>query len=196
MRLRYIWRYGSAFSVTVAWIDPAGVIASYNDITVGTDSFIDQQNPKLKTPLRPGVWTVRILYKLNVCAEVQFLVLPFSVKNGVPLTAEQVGGLHNGPEGMYSHTNYSQLSQAVGVKDSKELYNNSVINGKKFGAELEKWIDSLTMEFWSVQDACTTEALLQGCPPLEICKDTKWSSLSPDPKTELSAVSNYTQKAL
>lgn len=187
VRLRYVWRYGDAFSVTIAWIDPAGIIAAYQDVTIGTESFVDFHNPKLNTPLRPGVWMVKILYKLTICAEVQFLVLPYSMQNGAILTAEQSHSLHNGPALLYSHTDYRDLTNMLGIKNQSELLETAVINGRKSGAELEQWIDLLTMEFWSAQDMCTTKPLPVGCPPMDSCKFTKWSSLSPDPKTEFSA---------
>ena len=187
VRLRYMWRYGTAFNIAVAWIDPAGGIASYQDVTIGVETFTDSHNPNLNTPLRPGIWTVKVLYQLTVCAEVQFLVLPYSVQNGSPLTSQQAHKLHNGPSALYSHTDFSEFTEKLGIKNYKELGETAVINGRKTGVELDSWIDALTVEFWSIQDMCTTQHLPKDCPTVDMCKHTKWSSLSPDPKNEFSS---------
>ncbi|XP_052788050.1 xylosyltransferase oxt-like isoform X2 [Mya arenaria] len=187
VRLRHVWRYGSDFIIGVAWVDPTGEVASYQDVTVGKESLIDAQNPKLKSPLRPGVWKVKILYRLKVCAEVQFLILPFSIYKGKPLTRELVSQLHNGPpEGKYGLNNYSDISETLGLNSSKAIQRLSVINGQRVGNDLEAWIDQLTMEFWSVQDACATVSVDNICAPMEKCKDMAWSSFSPDPKSDIS----------
>lgn len=186
--LRHVWGYGAETTLTVAWIDPAGVVALYKDITVTKESLIDVHKPKLKTPLRPGVWTVKVLYRLKICAEIQFVVLPYSMQTNVPVTLDQVVSLHNGPTGLYSIQNFSDFTDKLNVKNPKKLYEESVINGRKVGQELEKWIDELLGFSWSVQDTCTATDLGQSCPPLALCANTRWSSLSPDPKSEISQI--------
>lgn len=186
--LRHVWGYGAEATFSVAWIDPAGIVAAYKDVTVTKESFIDAHKPKLKTPLRPGVWTVKVLYKLKVCAETQFVVLPYSTQRNVPINLEQALALHNGPPGLYSHTNYSDFTEKLGVINPEKLYQESVINGKRVGLELEVWIDKLSEFSWSVQDTCTTTDLGQRCPPLDLCINTRWSSMSPDLKSEISQI--------
>ncbi|XP_045214811.2 xylosyltransferase 2-like [Mercenaria mercenaria] len=186
--LRHVWGYGTETTLSVAWIDPVGIVAVYQDITVTKETRIDAHKPKLKAPLRPGVWTVKLLYRLKVCAEVQFVVLPYSTQNNVPLTRDQAISLHNGPQGLYSHTNYSDFTEKLGIKDSAKLYQESVINGRKVGPDLEAWIDKLSAFSWSVQDTCSVFDLGQSCPPIDLCVNTRWSSLSPDPKSEISQI--------
>lgn len=191
VRLRHVWRFGEDFRIHVAWIDPIGVLASYQEMTVGKESLIDAQNPRIKTPLRPGVWTIKIVYKLKVCAEVQFLVLPYSIYKGRPMTANVTAQLHSGPvNGKYSvdDINTDGISQeilGVNASASAALREQSVLDSARVADHLAEWTDHLTTEFWSVQDACSS-VRVDTCGAVDICTETSWSSLSPDPKSELS----------
>ena len=188
LALRHVWGYGTEATFSVAWIDPAGTVAAYQDITVTKETHIDAHKPKLKTPLRPGVWTVKLLYKLKICAEIQFVILPLSTHNNVPLTLDEAISLHNGPLGLYSVTDFTLFTEKLGIKDPKKLLQESVINGRKVGPDLDAWIDELSAFSWSVQDTCTVVELGENCPPLDLCSSTRWSSMSPDPKSEISQI--------
>ncbi|KAL4240387.1 Xylosyltransferase 1 [Mactra antiquata] len=186
--LRHVWGYGLEASLSVAWIDPAGIVAAYLDLTVAKDARIDFQKPKLKHPLRPGVWTVKLLYKLKVCVEIQFVVLPYTnTLDGKELGLNEVITTHNGPDGLYSSMNFSDFTGKLGLDIQKELYRNSVINGRKVGKDLEEWVDELSSFSWSIQDTCSSRNLPYSCLPLNICSNTRWSSLSPDLKCDLSS---------
>lgn len=54
------------------------------------------------------------------------------------------------------------------------------------GKALEGWVDSLVGAFWVTGGMCSTQTSL--CPSVQLCAKTSWSSLSPDPKSELGAV--------
>ncbi|KAH3872501.1 hypothetical protein DPMN_035717, partial [Dreissena polymorpha] len=155
VRLRLVWRYGGVFNMAVAWIDPSGVVASYENVTVGKESLIDVHNPNLKRPLRPGVWTVNLIYSEKICAELKFLVVPYSRYKGQEITTVLASQLHNGPSGSYSPRNASNPVYKYHIDNAIELHEKSVINGRKMGEDLRMWIDELTAQFWSVEDACT-----------------------------------------
>lgn len=186
VRLRMVWRYGGSFNIAVAWIDPAGIVASYENVTVGKESLIDVHNPILKTPLRPGVWTVNLIYSDKICAELKFLVVPYSKYKGQEITTSLALQLHNGPSGSYSSKNASNPVYKYHIDNATELHEKSVINGRKMGEDLKTWINELTAQFWSVEDACTLVNVEPTCSRLEMCHETKWSSFSPDPKTQIS----------
>ncbi|XP_052266790.1 xylosyltransferase oxt-like isoform X2 [Dreissena polymorpha] len=186
VRLRLVWRYGGVFNMAVAWIDPSGVVASYENVTVGKESLIDVHNPNLKRPLRPGVWTVNLIYSEKICAELKFLVVPYSRYKGQEITTVLASQLHNGPSGSYSPRNASNPVYKYHIDNAIELHEKSVINGRKMGEDLRMWIDELTAQFWSVEDACTVVNVEPVCSQLELCHETTWSSLSPDPKTQIS----------
>lgn len=56
-------------------------------------------------------------------------------------------------------------------------------NAALLGSKLESWVDSLASNIWSAVDICTTGP--SSCPVMQSCSQTAWSSLSPDPKSEL-----------
>ena len=47
-------------------------------------------------------------------------------------------------------------------------------------------IDKLTAHFWKADGLCSVEDLGQECSFIDICSKTKWSSMSPDPKSDIS----------
>lgn len=54
------------------------------------------------------------------------------------------------------------------------------------GRALDEWADSAISTFWAVADVCVGSS--SSCSSLETCSKTSWSSLSPDPKSELGPV--------
>ena len=186
--LRHVWGYGPQGVVTFAWIDPAGDVLVFQDVPLGKESLIEIHKPKIKTPLRPGVWTVKVLYQLRLAVSVEFLVLPFATVNGVPVSEEDVKRLHNGPLGPYTQANLNEFQGKLKVSNPEELQAIAVMNGKKIGKDLLSWIDKLTASFWSAVDTCSLEDLGSKCNLMNLCSETSWSSLSPDPKSEIKDV--------
>ena len=82
--LRHQWgSSGKEITVSVAWVDPANIIAASYDIKIPMNVHIGSQKPNLNKPFRPGVWAVKMMYNMVLVAEVQFLI--------TPLTFMQVG---------------------------------------------------------------------------------------------------------
>ena len=46
-------------------------------------------------------------------------------------------------------------------------------------------IDSLTAQFWKAEDVCALEDPGSQCPYITRCSKTNWSSMSPDPKSDI-----------
>ena len=184
--LRHVWGPGPAMSIGVVWVDPAGTLASYSDISVTKDATIDVHNPKLKTPLRPGEWTVKIMFRSKVGAELKFTILPYSVYEGEKLTFDEVKKYHNGPEGQYFVGDISVFAAKFSVQNAPELLETANKNGRKTDSALEDWIDILSEKIWTIEDTCSVNHFSDTCPPVERCRRTKWSSMSPDPKSEIS----------
>lgn len=188
VNIMHTWGHGTEGVVTFTWIDPAGDVAAFQDVTLGKESLIEVHKPRIKTPLRPGVWTVKVLHHLGIAVEVKFLVIPFATINGVPISEEQVKKFHNGPSGPYTQTDLNEFQGKLKVTNPEELQYKAVINGKKFGRDLLTWIDELTAEFWTAHDMCSLEDLESNCPQVNLCAETTWSSMSPDPKSEIRGV--------
>ncbi|XP_073540175.1 xylosyltransferase 2 isoform X1 [Phyllobates terribilis] len=181
------WTHGVNVTVTVVWIDPTYIIAASYDISVDSETDFTQYKPPLTRPLRPGVWHVRLLHLWELLAEVKFLVIPLTHRNKEPL---QKGDrwLHAGPShGQYMEQDFQPLSGILGLPSRVEIELEAVKKSDLMGQDLEKWTDNSLSDFWSVGGICTKTASTL-CPSLPVCSDTHWSSLSPDPKSELGPV--------
>lgn len=186
LALRHVWGPGPiAFVISVSWIDPANVIAASYDVNVPKATFIGSHKPQLKTPLRPGVWQVKLMYKYEVVAETSFLVVPLTIYRGRLISSSEAFLSHNGPDGLYAGKDFAEFKDVLQVNSSEEALKVAKSNGRKFGKALDDWVDKLTTEFWGYQTLCAMEDITKICPEVDLCKDTTWSSRSPDPKSEI-----------
>ncbi|KAK2097611.1 Xylosyltransferase 1 [Saguinus oedipus] len=79
------WGKGPNVTVTVIWVDPINVIAATYDILIESTAEFTHYKPPLNLPLRPGVWTVKILHHWVPVAETKFLVAPLTFSNRQPI---------------------------------------------------------------------------------------------------------------
>lgn len=86
------WARGPNLTATIVWVDPALVVAASYDISVDVDAEYTQYKPPLQRPLRPGIWTVKVLKQWERMAEVRFLVTPLTFKDKKPL---RKGGINS-----------------------------------------------------------------------------------------------------
>lgn len=182
--LRHEWKEGSTCEARIAFIDPSNVVAASFDVTVKDNDYVLTLKPEFKSPLRPGVWTVKLLEKWTIRAEITFLVSPLSYLNDREVGQEDVEVLHNGPKGgLYKDRDYSDLN---GVLKIDQMQKQDMQDAhKKTGKNLQEWTDNLVSNFWVVEDTCITNADDLSCPGLTLCSETTWSSRTPDPKSEL-----------
>ncbi|XP_047215598.1 xylosyltransferase 2-like isoform X2 [Girardinichthys multiradiatus] len=181
------WAPGANLTATIVWIDPAQVVAASYDIAVEMDAEYTQYKPPLQHPLRPGTWTVRVLKQWKRVAEVRFLVMPLTFNNKEPLRREEDSWLHSGPPGnLYLDQSFQQLSSVLKLPPQEPAMQVAQRNAQLVGQHLEAWVDSLVGTFWVIGDLCSTKT--SSCPAVGLCSKTTWSSLSPDPKSELGPV--------
>lgn len=79
------WSKGPNVTVTVVWIDPTNVIAATYDILIDTSAEFTHYRPPLNQPLRPGVWSIRILHHWSPVAEMHFLIAPLAYNKHQPI---------------------------------------------------------------------------------------------------------------
>ena len=115
---------------TISWSDPAGDVASYQDVRIGKESLVDVHKPRIKTLLRSGVRTVKVLHILRIVVEVKIFVLPFATIKGASISEEQVLQFHNGPSIPYTQANQNDFQEKLKVSNPEELQSKSVINCK------------------------------------------------------------------
>ncbi|XP_062295183.1 xylosyltransferase 2 isoform X2 [Scomber scombrus] len=180
------WARGPNLTATIVWIDPALVVAASYDITVDLDAEYTQYKPPLQRPLRPGSWTVRVLKQWERVAEVHFLVMPLTFKDKEPLRIED-SWLHAGPPGnLYLEQSFQQMSTVLKLPPQEPAMQAAQRNAQLVGQALDEWVDSGVAAFWVIGNLCTTQT--SSCPALAACSKTSWSSLSPDPKSEMGPV--------
>ncbi|XP_076844795.1 xylosyltransferase 2 isoform X2 [Brachyhypopomus gauderio] len=181
------WARGPNLTATVVWIDPARVVAASYDISVDVEAEFTQYKPPLQRPLRPGVWTVRVLRLWEQVAETRFLVMPLAFKGRQPLRKDDHGWLHAGPPGnQYLDQGFQQLAQVLKLPPMERHLEEAQKKASLVGKDLETWLDSLVGAFWVTGDVCSTQT--SQCPTIATCAQSSWSSLSPDPKSELGPV--------
>ncbi|KTF98420.1 hypothetical protein cypCar_00015504 [Cyprinus carpio] len=181
------WARGPNLTATIVWIDPAHIVAASYDISIDVEAEFTQYKPPLQRPLRPGVWTVRVLRLWERIAETRFLVMPLAFKGREPLRTEDHGWVHAGPPGnVYLEQSFQQLAQVLKLPPSEAALQEAQKKTSLVGKPLEAWVDSSVGAFWVTGDICSEQT--SSCPTIGLCTKTSWSSLSPDPKSELGPV--------
>uniref|UniRef100_A0A8C9NZW8 Xylosyltransferase 1 n=1 Tax=Spermophilus dauricus TaxID=99837 RepID=A0A8C9NZW8_SPEDA len=110
------WGKGPNVTVTVIWVDPVNVIAATYDILIESTAEFTHYKPPLNLPLRPGVWTVKILHHWVPVAETKFLVAPLTFSNRQPIKPEEALKLHNGPpRSAYMEQSFQSLNPVLSL---------------------------------------------------------------------------------
>ncbi|XP_068193653.1 xylosyltransferase 1-like [Antennarius striatus] len=179
------WSRGASnLTATVVWIDPTNVIAATYDILVDASAEVTHYRPPLTPPLRPGVWTLRVLHHWNPLGQTSFVVAPLEFHRQQPLTADDARRLHGGPlRNSYMEQSFHGLNPVLRLPVSLGAVEEAEANAGLTGAPLRRWMDRLLGGHWSAADVCSTGP--SACPVMQRCHLTVWSSSSPDPKTEL-----------
>ncbi|KFO20671.1 Xylosyltransferase 1 [Fukomys damarensis] len=181
------WGKGPNVTVTVIWVDPVNVIAATYDILIESTAEFTHYKPPLNLPLRPGVWTVKILHHWVPVAETKFLIAPLTFLNRQPTRPEEALRLHNGPlRSAYMEQSFQSLNPVLSLPIVPAQVEQARRNAASTGTALENWLDSLVGRMWTAMDICATGPT--ACPVMQACSQTAWSSFSPDPKSELGAV--------
>ncbi|KAI1883883.1 hypothetical protein AGOR_G00220670 [Albula goreensis] len=178
------WSKGENVTVTVVWIDPTNVIAATYDILIDGNAEFTHYRPPLNLPLRPGLWTVRTMHQWSHVAETRFLILPHAYNKGQPLSVEDAVRLHSGPaKNSYMEQSFHGLNPILKIPVHLGQVEAAERHARLTGVELEAWVDELVGEMWAGAGVCAVGP--SHCPHLPPCAQTPWSSLSPDPKSQL-----------
>ncbi|KAF6203252.1 hypothetical protein GE061_003670 [Apolygus lucorum] len=171
------------FNITLLWIDPMANVVAVSDIIMEDGTSIGFIKPGLKTPILPGIWTVKLVWNSTEFAHTLFLILPLEQVSASPLSSHQAQYVHGGPGERYAKLN-SEWTKVVGMGENRTmLERRAYSNSRRVAKDLVIWIDTLTSKFYKVLDWCGASAnSFCGMKP---CVSSYWSSLSPDPKSEL-----------
>ena len=163
----------------VVWVNPSGNTAVQEKIKLEPSWTVSFHKPKIERPLMPGIWKVRLVdtSTKTPVMEATFLVTPLVYDNKTPLWDPVA-------------VNGKRVSAAQPGMDVHK-YIEWKANVHKTGEALESWVDSLVGHFWSLDfpsSICMSTANPQDCGEIPACENTEWSTLSPDPKSELGPV--------
>lgn len=150
---------------------------------------ISFHKPTFSKPLRPGTWTVKIVYNDDVVlGSTQFLVIPQAYTLGKEVSLGNVISLNNGPPaGLYSSDLVIEFDR--GANNTQQLIKDFNQYSSTIGTNLEAWIDKHVLHHWDFEDSCTLpERRFKKCGGIQACRETNWSSRSPDPKSEIGLV--------
>ncbi|XP_055935993.1 xylosyltransferase oxt-like isoform X2 [Argiope bruennichi] len=186
------WGTGAQFSATFVWVDPTNSVAGSYEVKIEAGNQVLYHKPTFRQPLRPGTWSLKLLYEWELVAETFFLVIPLSVYNGHEVSSEQVKFLHNGPGQPYVDHDFSNVEALLGYTNKSVQARQALSNSRRYGRDLKEWTDTLVSNFWSIQDTCFVNQPLHPsggtlCLDLELdpCHLTSWSSQADDPKSTI-----------
>lgn len=168
------WVLGIAVEVKTEWHDPTGEMAFSHRSKVEAHWVVSFTKAHLAKPLRPGVWLVKVLVANQVTMETSFLVVPLSHKDK---------NLMDKPESINAARMTSTHHNMV-TDEAFDHWRNGVVLS---GSPLMQWIDELLLKFWTLKSLCGPT----NCRAIPRCNlSSNWSTLSPDPKSELNDVNN------
>ncbi|KAM7447918.1 Xylosyltransferase 2 [Porites harrisoni] len=186
------WVHGKEFDVKIMWVDPINVVTGIYEMRVVENWVVSFHKPTFKKPMRPGKWTIKMIFSHKgedmVIGQTSFLVTPMSVSKGEPIRSQDAIAANSGPPGGIYNTNDFLIEFDREANNTEALAKKAAENSRKFGQELDDWIDSEVEYFWTVEASCVISGNLEGCSHILPCKSTTWSSRSPDPKSEIGKV--------
>lgn len=182
-----------SYNLTLLWLDPLGRLQDFNELHVEESQIdvINHSKTLLKQPLTPGVWTAKLIGRTSIYAQLKFLVSPLAYDQGEPLTTAAAARAVNGGITMSMSPDFE-----LPVEWQQHLHNDddvfalrqeALAYAEYTGAQLHKRIDELVGRFFQLRETCIVDehAVL---PELPLCRDTNWSSLAPDPKSDIEAL--------
>uniref|UniRef100_A0AAG5D7T0 protein xylosyltransferase n=1 Tax=Anopheles atroparvus TaxID=41427 RepID=A0AAG5D7T0_ANOAO len=189
------------YSLTVEWIDPRGAVASTNHLTVEDNptgpahSFNHfQKGNKLKQPLLAGAWSARLHHEKVLLGVVRFLVVS-STYRGKDLGAEQhthrqVLPLSNARRATSRIGNKDRNARQAPLGHSGDHDRSDHRHQDSDDQNLDQELDKLIPEFFKLRETCLvnvggTSARKGHDARFVDCSSTSWSSLAPDPKSDL-----------
>lgn len=181
------------YNVTILWINPTGQLVDV------TESNIDDSSTEIVThyakldykhTMTPGEWSVKIIYKENIIGVCKFLVTPLEIITKEKITEEKSKEVNLGTISNQTILETPWQKYLLSQSEKNYLLKNSILNSKLINEELQDWIDTLVKKYYQVKDTCLIQSEKVLTNFYKNCKDTNWSSFSPDPKSDISLLLN------
>ncbi|XP_017108947.2 xylosyltransferase oxt [Drosophila bipectinata] len=181
-----------SYNLTLLWIDPLGRLQDFNELHIedSASDVINHSKTLLKPPLTPGIWTAKLIGRSSIYAQLKFLISPLAYWKGYPVETSSEAEQLNGGLAVALPDDFElpvEWQQHLHSDDEQfTLREESTAKGKLVGRELHSWIDGLVAKFFQLRESCAVEADTEMSLPL--CSDVAWSSLAPDPKSDVDAL--------
>ncbi|XP_067645033.1 xylosyltransferase oxt [Eurosta solidaginis] len=188
-----------SYNLTLLWIDPLGRLQDYNELHI-EDSQTDAINYSkalLKHPIMPGIWTAKLIGRSAIYAQTKFLVTPLTLAGGKPIKPERAKIVNGGDGADTSLPNDFVMPiewrQHLPMSLDAQRLKKELSKAQRSGVELQLWVDDLVAKFFFVRESCAVEengvhVKFAAQSPLHLCGETPWSSLAPDPKSDVYAL--------
>lgn len=177
-------------NVTILWIDPLGVLADVNYMQIEDSTLMGHVRPQLNERLLIGTWHVILVSNGELMAQLKFLVTPLAYWKNQKITADKAREIHNGSSGPYHiakdivHKWRNFLKPLIYSEERQRVKNVE----ERIGFELNQWIDILIAEYYEIKKICYLNGRFKLKPILQKCSATRWSSLSPDTKSDVHTI--------
>ncbi|XP_029185216.2 LOW QUALITY PROTEIN: xylosyltransferase 1-like [Acropora millepora] len=189
------WVHGKEFDVKIMWVDPINVVTGVYEMKVIDNWVVSFHKPTFKKPMRPGKWTVKMVYTRKgedmVIGQISFLVIPMTFSKGKAISSQDAMAANSGPPGGIYNSNDFIIEFDREANNTEALAKKAAENSRKSGSDLDDWVDSEVDYFWTVESLCSPNGQIPGCTDIPLCESTIWSSRSPDPKSELGRVNAH-----
>lgn len=170
------------YNLTVLWINPTGKISDISDLHIEDTNAMTIHFGKtnMKQPLLPGQWVAKIIHRKSILAQCTFVVVPLSRTTDAAANVDQI-----------ENDFYAGSSWNIFASEKNEiasLERQAIADSRRVGLDLMDWIDGLVGRFFVVKGVCVVdESTKTMFDELPLCAHTNWSSMAPDPKSDIYA---------
>ena len=186
------------FVMKVVWVNPNGDVDYVAEESLSNNSINkDTIKPDFKTPVMSGIWTVMVLNAQNneLLARIPFLIIP--TENAI----ETVSVSNNNNNNKEERQSLAKLFRQTQSEEDKRLFELNHHCSKQNNKDKKLCQKILVTEFYVLESICHANSMeakednhqKPSKHNIPLCEETLWSSLSPDPKSEISKFNEETE---
>ncbi|XP_034946782.1 xylosyltransferase oxt [Chelonus insularis] len=180
-------------NLTVLWIQPNGFIVDINHLEVEETSLLGSVKPSLDEPLQIGEWHVVVLSNTIFIGQMSFFVTPLQYwknRNISWIKSKELNHGSNKFKRRFSVKWYEDVIKKIGIHQQNKEFEIKV--KERVVDELDEWVDDIVKQQYTIEQVCSVNPILlntERTESMQECSLTNWSSLSPDPKSEIDHLS-------
>nr|CAG4645361.1 EOG090X01AN [Lynceus sp. MCZ IZ 141354] len=156
--------------VEAVWVDPLNVIRTVDVINVTEHALVHSK--QYNSEMSPGLWSVLVLDEDKLLAKTDFIVMK---------TKETVLNLRGNSTWQQTYSKFISARESL----SWGHFDKKIRNSNEVESDSLRRLGDTLKEFYSVVDVCFDGSVAPCVQNGVLCASTQWSSLSPDPKSNL-----------